>query len=114
MITVHLIHQYAIFVYRCEPVKHNSVVAKHVMQQHQHMVIPSRDDEDSQRITVRRSHLFLNAACAFSKPSLNESKMLKVLFLGEPSMDAGGPRREFFQVLMREAFTESGPIFWVA
>ena len=93
---------------RPEPVRHDSVVAKHVMQQHQLTVITGIDDEDFQRITVRRSHFFLDTFRAFSKSSFNVSKLLKVVFVGESSVDSGGPRREFFQLLMKEAFTESG------
>ena len=49
-----------------------------------------------------------DAALAFSRPNFNVSKLLKVVFVGEPSVDEGGPRREFFQLLMKEAFTSSG------
>ena len=86
--------------YRSEP---DSVVAKHVMQQHQLTVITSTDDEGFQRITVQRSHFFLDPFCAFSKSSFNVSKLLKVVFVGESSVDSGvdsgGPRQEFFQLL---------------
>ncbi len=35
--------------------------------------------------------------------------MLKVeSYIGEQSVDDGGPRREFFQLLMRECFSKSG------
>ena len=83
-------------------------MAKNVLQQHQCKVITGRDEEDRQRICVRRSHLFSDAARAFSRPNFNVSKLLKVVFVGEPSVDEGGPRREFFQLLMKEAFTSSG------
>ena len=76
--------------------------------QHQHTVLSSTDNEDYQRLAVRRSHLFLDAARHFSKSSFDVSKMLKVVFIGESSVDVGGLRREFFQRLMKEAFTESG------
>lgn len=83
-------------------------MAKHVLQQHQCKVITGRDEEDHQRIHVRRSHLFSDATRAFSRTNFNVSKMLKVVFVGEPSVDEGGPRREFFQLLLKEAFTSSG------
>ena len=83
-------------------------MAKNVSQHHQCKVITGRDEEDHQRICVRRSHLFSDAACAFSRPNFNVSKLLKVVFVGEPSVDEGGPRRDFFQLLMKEAFTSSG------
>ena len=34
--------------------------------------------------------------------------MLKVTFLGEETVDDGGPRREFLSFLMKEAFHTSG------
>ena len=76
-------------------------MAKNVLQHHQCKVITGRDEEDHQRICVRRSHLFSDAACAFSRPNFNVSKLLKVVF-------EGGPWQEFFQLLMKEAFTSSG------
>lgn len=40
------------------------------------------------------------------------SKMLKVCFVGEPAtIDDGGPRREFFSLLLREIFTKSGVFY---
>lgn len=88
--------------------KPDIISAKHVLQQHQYKVITGRDEEDRQRIHVRRSHIINDSIRAFSKPNFNVSKMLKVIFVGEPSVDDGGPRREFFELLMREAFTTSG------
>ena len=93
---------------RSEPVKHDLIMAKHLLQQHQSKVITGQDEEDFQRIHVRRSHLFSDAMRAFSRATFNVSKMLKVVFVGEPSVDDGGLRREFFQLLMKEAFTASG------
>ena len=71
-------------------------------------MIRGEHDEDVQRVHVRRSHLLHDAFRAFSKPTFNCSKMLKVTFIGEESVDDGGPRREFFQVHMRECFNKSG------
>ena len=89
--------------------KLDMVVLKHVLLQHQHRVIKALDEEDIQRISVRRSHLFQDALRAFSKPTFNVGKMLKVCFIGEPAaIDDGGPRREFFSLLTREIFRTSG------
>ena len=94
---------------RTEPrTKQDAIVAKHALQQHQQSVICGEDDEDCQRLSIRRSHLFSDAMRAFSRKTFNVSKPLKVQIIGEPSVDDGGPRREFFQFLMREAFTSSG------
>lgn len=85
--------------------KCDQIAAKHILQQHQTRVI---DREGYQRVHVRRSHLFTDALKAFSRSSFTVSKMLKVVFIGDASVDEGGPRREFFQLLMKESFSLSG------
>ncbi len=64
-------------------------------------------EEDFQLVNVRRTHLLQDAIRAFSKASFNCSKMLKVTFIGEASVDDGGPRRELFQLLMKDCFSKS-------
>ena len=81
---------------------------KHVLLQHQRRVIIANDEEDFQRIHVRRSHLFHDAFRAFSRSTFDISKMLRVCFIGDASIDDGGPRREFFSLLLREIFVKSG------
>ena len=82
---------------------------KHILLEHQRCVIVAANDEDFQRIGVRRAHLFQDAFRAFSKPSFNVNKVLKVCFIGDPSaVDDGGPRREFFSLLIKEMFSMSG------
>ena len=97
-------------VYRPTQQKQDLVVTKHIilLQQHQHLVLMGDDEEDRQRISVRRSHEFKDAVRAFSKPTFNVSKLLKVISISEQSVDDGGPRKELFEVLMRESFTSSG------
>ena len=70
-------------------------------------MIKSHDDEDVQPIRIRRSHVFVDASRQFSKKSFNVEKMLRVQFIGEEAVDAGGPRRELFHLLMHEIFTSS-------
>ena len=43
----------------------------------------------------------------FSKKSFDEN-MLKVHFIGEGAVDEGGPRREFFHLLIQEILSKSG------
>ena len=45
---------------------------------------------------------------AFSKSTFDMSKILTVVFVGEPSVDEGGPRREFFRLALKEIFAHSG------
>ena len=87
----------------------DATVAKHAMLQHQSRVMASLDDRDCyQRIHVRRSHLVVDTMKAFSKATFDVSKILKVIFVGEPCVDEGGPRREFFQLALKEIFAHSG------
>ncbi len=76
-----------------------------IVIQHQKTIIGGSNEEDFKRKSIRRSHLFRDALHAFSLPSFNVSNMLKVVFIGEQSVDDGGPRREFLQLLQKGAFT---------
>lgn len=58
------------------------MVAKHALQQHQVKVIKANDDEDRQRINIRRSHVVQDSIRAFSKSTFNVSKLLEVVFVG--------------------------------
>lgn len=84
------------------------IETKHVLLQHQRRVITATNEECFQRIHVRRSNLFHDAFRAFSRSTFDISKMLKVCFIGDASIDDGGPRREFFSLLLREIFDKSG------
>jgi len=86
--------------------KEDSIVIKHVIQQHQARVIKSKDD-DVQPIRIQRSHVFSDALRQFSKKSFDMEKMLRVQFIGQEAVDAGGPRRELFHLLTHEIFTTS-------
>lgn len=90
------------------PTKTDLIVAKHVLLQHQLKVIGGNDEEDRQRIHIRRNHLIPDTIRAFSRSSFDASKLLKVVFVGESSVDEGGPRREFFQLVMKQVFSDSG------
>ena len=78
-----------------------------LLSPHQGRVITSEDNEDVQRLHIRRSHVFLDALRQFSKRSFDVSKMLQVRFVGEQAVDEGGPRREFFYLLTHEIFKSS-------
>ena len=54
---------------------------------------------DTFRITVRRGHIFEDTLFAL-RSGFDERKYLRVSFLGEPAADGGGPRREYFMLLM--------------
>ena len=63
------------------------------------------ESDVSQRINVRRSNLLEDALCQFRRPNLDVKRPFRVRFLGEPAVDTGGPRREFFQLFLQEMKT---------
>ena len=75
------------------------IATKHILIQHQQRMIKAKDEEDYQRLYVRRSRVYSDAMRSFGKPSFDVEKMLKVSFIGEEAVDDGGPRREFFRDL---------------
>ena len=106
-------HATDIMVLQCslrpKPVATADIIAtKHILIQHQQRMIKAKDEEDYQRLYVRRSRVYSDAMRSFGKPSFDVEKMLKVSFIGEEAVDDGGPRREFFNLLIKNIFTSSG------
>ena len=59
---------------------------KHVLNAHRRRVISeSEEDEVCSRIFIVRTRLWQNALKAFKRPSLDVSKHIKVVFIGEPA-----------------------------
>ena len=54
------------------------------------------DTSQAQRVNVRRSNLLDDAISAIGKSTIQLQRNLKVRFIGEPAVDDGGPKREFF------------------
>ena len=54
---------------------------------------------NTSRITVRRSSIWDDALRAV-KRTFDEKKHVRITFIGESAVDGGGPRREFFMLLM--------------
>ena len=63
-----------------------------------YLLSPLVDKLDSQlRINVRRGQLFLDYVEARKRCQwIKAENRLKVIFVGEPAEDSGGPKREFF------------------
>ena len=57
------------------------------------------DESNTFRITVRRSTIWDDALRAVRR-TFDEKKHIHITFLGESAVDGGGPRREFFMLLM--------------
>ena len=59
------------------------------------------DEDDTYRIKVRRKHIWEDSLHCF-KQGIPVSKHLRVTFIGEPAVDAGGPLRKYFHLLLGE------------
>ena len=81
-----------------------SVDPKHLLQHHERVLI----DLEGESIYVRRSFLRKDAVKQTSKDSLKSRLRLREVFISEQSMDEGGQRRDFFHLLLREIFSQSG------
>ena len=60
----------------------------------------------SQRIIVRRKHLWEDALYRF-RAGIDFNKHLRILFIGKPGVDHGGPLKEFLHILMGEIATNN-------
>ena len=52
--------------------------------------------ENQKRLNVQRKHLWVDFKQAHAKCKLDPSTPIRVVFLGEPAVDDGGPKQEFF------------------
>lgn len=60
---------------------------------------------------VNRSNILDDALRVISKPDQNFKKPLRVIFQGEPGIDEGGVRKEFFQLLIKDLFNPEYGMF---
>jgi hypothetical protein len=61
---------------------------------------------------VRRSHLVEDSLDALAQQTTSSLlKPLRVIFEGEPGIDEGGVRKEFFQLLVEAIFTADFGMF---
>ena len=77
-----------------------------LLAEHQFKVLQK---EEIQRITIRRNHITKDALQAL-KQGFQFNQKLNVIFMGEPAVDAGGPCREFFRLLIGE-LTSNNSLF---
>ena len=78
---------------------------QHILKQHMNRAV---DKANHQRVNIRRQELLKDAFRQFKHTSFDATKMLRITFLGESAVDGGGPRREFFRLLLADLFTLSG------
>lgn len=62
-------------------------------------------------IEIRRDNLIETTLNAISNPNLNFKKQLKVSFIGEQGVDAGGVTKEFFQLIIKQIFDPAYSMF---
>ena len=62
-------------------------------------------------IEVRRDRILDDTLNKLVKGGLNLKKPLRIQFIGEPGVDEGGVRKEFFQLLLRALFDPSYSMF---
>lgn len=72
------------------------------------MFIEGVDEDDYQRINIRRGYILKDTFRQLSKASFTTKQMLRVVFCNEQAVDAGGSRREYFSLVFRELFKQSG------
>ena len=57
------------------------------------------ETRENHKLIVRREHIFPDSLKAF-RAGFNWKMPISILFLGEPVIDAGGPSREYFRLLI--------------
>ena len=62
------------------------------------------------RITVRRKYLWDDFTVAQKKPWFIHNAIYKIDFIGEPAVDGGGPRREFFTGIVLPSLLNDMPM----
>ena len=48
------------------------------------------------RLNIRRKHIWKDFKVAYQQGVVRPEDHVKIVFIGEPAIDDGGPRREFF------------------
>lgn len=64
-------------------------------------------------ITVRRDHILEDSLVKLSNQGKNLKKPLRITFMGEAGVDAGGVKKEFFLLLTKELFKPEYAMFTV-
>lgn len=62
-------------------------------------------------LKVNRNNLIPDTLQKLVSDNINLKKQLKVVFIGEPGIDEGGVRKEFFQLIIKELFDPNYGMF---
>lgn len=68
--------------------------------------LENADSEVYNNIHVKRNHIWSDTLRAVKKTSFNPINPLHVTFIGEPAVDEGGPRREFFSLVLAKVSSD--------
>lgn len=68
-------------------------------------------DYEHNRITIDREQLWQDSLVFFKGLRFNPKHALRVRFLGEPGLDAGGPSREYGSLLIKAIFSAQVKLF---
>lgn len=63
-----------------------------------------------QRITISRSEILSDSIGFFKKRIFDFQSPIRVTFEGEPAVDSGGPKREYFTLLLHALLSPSSPV----
>ena len=78
-----------------------------ILKDHKKRVL-SEDPDECSRVHILRSDLWKTAVATFKRPAFDLTKKIKVIFVGEPCEDDGGPLQELFTLLLNHIATFSG------
>ena len=82
--------------------EHLNLTIEEIIHTHQHQ----RLDSNIHRLNIRRNHVYADSLKAFWK-GFPLSSTLRITFIGEPGIDAGGPLKEYLTLLMKEIMTNN-------
>ena len=74
-----------------------------------HKIAPS-EAKAPVRIAISRDELFTDSISFFKKREFNFESPIKVVFEGEPAVDGGRPKREYFTLLLQMLISPSSPV----
>ena len=74
--------------------------ASDLLKSFQSNIIGSPDSEDKINVLISRRSIYKSTLTAIQRKSFSFFKPLTVTFTGEEAVDTGGPKREFFRLLM--------------
>lgn len=63
------------------------------------------------QLQINRQNILENSIEQITNTSLNLKNPLKITFIGEPGDDAGGVKKEYFQLLIKSIFNENSDMF---